>query len=107
MTNFFRITKCGDLFSVKSEKAEGGSLAKRILVLQELGTKHADSLAVSLLGGLAQLEFKEGDVVAASLRFQTRDYNGQTLQDITALSQAALYDAQTKKILTELEGEPV
>ena len=84
MTNFFRITKCGDLFSVKSEKAEGGSLAKRILVLQELGSKHADSLAVSLLGGLAQLEFKEGDVVAASLRFQTRDYNGQTLQDITA-----------------------
>lgn len=33
------------------------------------------------------------------------DWEPLTLQDITALSQAALYDAQTKKILTELEGE--
>ncbi len=33
------------------------------------------------------------------------EWEALTLQDITGLARAALYDAQTKKILTELEGE--
>ena len=79
-----RVVKCGERFSVKSEKSEGGSLDKRNLVLQELGGKYENSYVVSALGNLASLEFQEGDLVIAKLRFQTRDFNGQTFMDVTA-----------------------
>ncbi len=81
----FRVVKSGELFSVATEKVEGGSLSKRILVLQEFGSgKYGDHFVVSVLGNLATLNFEEGDVVIASLRFQYREYNGQVFQDITA-----------------------
>ena len=32
-----RVVKCGECFTVKSEKSENGVLNKRTLVLQELG----------------------------------------------------------------------
>ena len=83
-TRILRVVKCGEKFSVKSEKSEGGSLNKRNLVLQELGGEHADQYTVAALGNLASLELYTGDVVIATLRFQTREYNGQTFQDITA-----------------------
>ena len=35
-----RVVKCGECFTVKSEKSEGGVLNKRTLVLQELGGKY-------------------------------------------------------------------
>ena len=35
-----RVVKCGECFTVKSEKCEGGVLNKRTLVLQELGGKY-------------------------------------------------------------------
>lgn len=79
-----RVVKCGERFSVKSEKAEGGSLDKRNLVLQELGGKYEPSYVVSALGNLASLEFQEGDLVIATLKFQHREYNGQTFMDVTA-----------------------
>lgn len=75
--------KCGELFSVKSEKAEGGSLNKRNLVLQELGGKFESQYVVSALGPMASMEFNDGEVVAVTLRFQCREYNGQMFQDIT------------------------
>ena len=43
-----RVVKCGECFTVKSEKSEGGVLNKRTLVLQELGGKY--SRAVSTMG---------------------------------------------------------
>lgn len=79
-----KVVKCGEMFSVKSEKSEGGQLNKRNLVLKELGGKYENEYAVSLLGSAASLVFYENDVVAATLRFQTREYNGQVFQDITA-----------------------
>lgn len=79
-----RVLKCGERFSVKSEKSEGGSLDKRNLVLQELGGKYEPSYVVSALGNLALLEFNEGDLVIATLKFQHREYNGQTFMDVTA-----------------------
>ena len=79
-----RVLKCGERFSVKSEKSEGGSLDKRNLVLQELGGKYEPSYVVSALGNLASLEFKEGDLVIATLKFQHREYNGQTFMDVVA-----------------------
>ena len=79
-----RVLKCGERFSVKSEKSEGGSLDKRNLVLQELGGKYENSYVVSALGNLALLEFQEGDLVIATLKFQHREYNGQVFMDVVA-----------------------
>ena len=82
-TKILKVTKCGEMFSVKSEKSETGVLNKRNLVLKELGGKFENEYAVSVLGNAASLVFAEGDLVAVTLRFQTREYNGQTFQDIT------------------------
>lgn len=79
-----RVVKCGERFSVKSEKSEGGSLDKRNLVLQELGGRYEPSYVVGALGNLASLELQEGDLVIATLKFQHREYNGQTFMDVVA-----------------------
>jgi hypothetical protein len=78
-----KVIKCGEMFSVKSEKSETGQLNKRNLVLQEMGGKYENQYAVSVLGNAAALVFYEGDLVAVTLRFQVREYNGQDFQDIT------------------------
>ena len=83
-TKILRVVKCGEMFSVKSEKSEGGLLNKRNLVLQELGGRFENQYAVSVLGNLAQLQFYEGDLVMATLRFGCREYNGQMFRDIVA-----------------------
>ena len=79
-----RVVKCGECFSVKREKSEGGMLDKRTLVLQELGGKYEPTYVVSVLGSLATLEFQEGDLVIATLRFSSREYNGQMFMDVIA-----------------------
>lgn len=85
MKNLMKVVSCGEMFTVRSEKAEGGVLNKRNLVLQEIGGKYENQYAVTALGNLAQSVFYPGEVVFAALRFQTREYNGQVFQDITAL----------------------
>ena len=79
-----RVLKCGECFEVKSEKSEGGMLNKRTLVLQELGGKYEPTYVVTALGNLATLQFNEGDIVIATLRFQSREYNGQVFMDVVA-----------------------
>ena len=79
-----KVLSCGDMFSVKSEKAENGQLNKRQLVLQELGGKYEPTYVVTALGNLATLEFQEGEVVIATLRIQSREFNGQMYMDIVA-----------------------
>lgn len=83
-TKILRVEKCGEMFSVKSEKSETGQLNKRNLVLRELGGRYEDEYAVAVLGNAASMVLYEGDLVLVTLRFQTREYNGQTFQDITA-----------------------
>ena len=39
-TKIMRVVKCGEQFTVKSEKSENGQMAKRNLVLQEVGGKY-------------------------------------------------------------------
>ena len=85
MKNLMKVVSCGEMFTVRSEKAEGGSLNKRNLVLQEIGGKYENQYAVTALGNLAQCVFHPGEYVWAALRFQTREYNGQVFQDITAV----------------------
>ena len=82
-TKILKVVKSGDVFSVKSEKSETGLLNKRNLVLKELGGKFENEYAVSVLGTAASQEWQEGDLVVVTLRFQTREYNGQVFQDIT------------------------
>lgn len=83
-TIFLRVKKCGVMTTVQSEKSENGVLNKRTLVLQELGGKYENSYVVTTLGNLATIEFAEGEMVIANLRFQTREYNGQAFMDIIA-----------------------
>ena len=80
-----RVLKCGECFTVKSEKSENGVLNKRTLVLQELGGKYENPYVVSALGNLATIQFGEGDIVIATLKFQAREYNGQAFMDVVAL----------------------
>ena len=82
-TKILKLVKCGEMFSVKSEKSETGQLNKRNLVLKELGGKFENEYAVSVLGNAASLQFYVGDLVVVTLRFQTREYNGHVFQDIT------------------------
>ena len=79
-----KVLSCGDMFSVKSEKAENGQLNKRQLVLQELGGKYEPTYVVTALGELATMEFSEGELVFATMRFQGREFNGQKYMDIVA-----------------------
>ena len=69
-----RVVKCGECFTVKSEKSDDGVLNKRTL----------NCYVVSALGNLATIQFNEGDIVIATLRFQSREYNGQMFMDVVA-----------------------
>ena len=82
MKTFFRVQAQSETFSVPSQKAEAGQISKCNIVLQELGDKYENSYVATILGEQANIRFMPDDLVVASLRFSTREYNGQTYQDI-------------------------
>ena len=82
MNTFYRIVSCGDVQQVPSQKAEGGLLSKRAVVMQEIGGKGANQYVVTLLGESAARPLAPGDWVAGRLRFKTHEHNGQVYQDI-------------------------
>ncbi len=51
---------------------------------RELGGKFENEYVCAMLGNLAACRFYEGDVVVATLRFSTHEYQGQTFQEILA-----------------------
>ena len=63
-------------------KAEGGQIQKCNIVLKELGGKFENEYVCAMLGNLAACRFYEGDVVVATLRFSTHEYQGQTFQEV-------------------------
>lgn len=81
-TRILKVLKQGEAFMVDSQKTENGKLAKCNILLQEMGGKYENQYAASMLGNLAQLKFYPGELVVATLRFQSREYNGQVFQDI-------------------------
>lgn len=85
-TKILRVVSQGDVTYVPSSKQEGGQLAKCIVRLREFGSgsKFGDEYVYTLFGNLAQCRFAEGDVVAASLRFQVHEVNGNCYQEIVA-----------------------
>ena len=82
MKHFFRVMAQSDTFAVPSQKAEGGQISKCNIVLRELGGKYENSYVATMLGEQANMRFVKDELVAAALRFSTREYNGQMYQDI-------------------------
>ena len=82
MKGIFKIMAQSDTFAVPSQKAEGGQVNKCNIILQDVGGKYENSYVAALLGEQANIRFMKDDLVVASLRFSTREYNGQTYQDI-------------------------
>jgi len=81
----FRVVSQGDVSYVASQKAESGQLAKCVIRLKEFGgAKYGNEYACTMFGNLAQCRFCEGDVVAASLRFQVHEVNGAVYQEVVA-----------------------
>ena len=79
-----KVVRQGEAFSVQSSKQESGSIQKCNIVLRELGGKFENEYVCAMLGNLAACRFYEGDVVVATLRFSTHEYQGQTFQEILA-----------------------
>lgn len=69
---------------VPSKKAENGQVAKSVIRLKELGGEFEDEYVCTLFGNLAMCKYVAGDLVAASLRFQSHEVNGQFYQDVVA-----------------------
>jgi hypothetical protein len=84
-TMILKVVRQGEAFSVQSSKQESGQIQKCNIVLRELGGgKFENEYACTMLGNLAGCKFYEGDVVAATLRFSTHEYQGQVFQEILA-----------------------
>ena len=84
-TRILKVVRQGEAFSVQSQKSESGQIQKCYIVLREMGgSKFENEFVCSVLGNLAECRFYEGDVVAATLRFSTHEYQGQVFQDIVA-----------------------
>jgi len=82
-TKILKVVRQGEAFSVQSQKSESGQIQKCNIVLRELGgSKYENEFACSMLGSLAVCRFYEGDVVAATMRFSTHEYQGQVFQEI-------------------------
>ena len=78
-----KVVRQGEAFSVQSAKSENGTIQKCNIVLRELGGgKFENEYVCAMLGNLAACRFYEGDVVAATLRFSTHEYQGQVFQEI-------------------------
>ncbi len=78
-----KVVRQGEAYSVQSAKQETGQIQKCSIVLRELGgSKYENEYACTMLGNLAACRFFTGDVVVATLRFSTHEYQGQTFQEI-------------------------
>ena len=84
-TKILRVVRQGEAFSVQSKQSENGQIKKCTIVLKELGgSKFENEYVCAMLGNLAACRFYEGDIVCATLRFSTHEYQGQTFQEILA-----------------------
>ena len=84
-TKILKVVRQGEAFSVQSSKSDSGSIQKCTIVLRELGGgKFENEYVCAMLGNLAACRFYEGDIVIATLRFSTHEYQGQVFQEILA-----------------------
>ena len=83
-TKILKVVRQGEAFSVQSSKQESGTIQKCNIVLKELGGKFENEYVCAVLGNLAACRFYEGDLVVATMRFSTHEYQGQVFQEILA-----------------------
>ena len=83
-TKILKVVRQGEAFSVQSSKQESGTIQKCNIVLKELGGKFENEYVCAMLGNLAACRFNEGDLVVATMRFSTHEYQGQVFQEILA-----------------------
>ena len=84
-TKILKVVRQGEAFSVQSKQSETGLIQKCNIMLKELGgSKFENEYVCAMLGNLAACKFYEGDVVMATLRFSTHEYQGQVFQDVLA-----------------------
>ena len=84
-TKILKVVRQGEAFGVQSSKSDSGTIQKCNIVLREMGGgKFENEYVCAMLGNQAACRFYEGDVVAATLRFSTHEYQGQTFQEILA-----------------------
>ena len=82
-TKILKVVRQGEAFSVQSKQSETGQIQKCNIVLRELGgSKFENEYVCAMLGNLAACRFYEGDLVVATMRFSTHEYQGQTFQEI-------------------------
>ena len=79
-TKILKVVRQGEAFSVQSSKQESGVFQKCNIVLKELGSKFENEYVCAMLGNLAACRFYEGDIVIATLRFSTHEYQLLCLQ---------------------------
>ena len=82
VTKILKVVRQGEAFSVQSKHSETGQMQKCNIVLKELGSKFENEYVCAMLGNLAACRFYEGDLVVATMRFSTHEYQGQTFQEI-------------------------
>lgn len=82
MNQIFRVVSQGETIYVPSQKNEEGRTFKSTIVLQEIGGKHTNTYAATMLGKMAQCKFYKGELVAAVLKFAVHEHNGQQYQDV-------------------------
>jgi hypothetical protein len=84
-TKILKVVRQGEAFNVQSSKSETGQVQKCNIVLRELGgSKFENEFVCAILGNLAGCRFYEGDLVIATLRFSTHEYQGQAYQEVLA-----------------------
>ena len=82
-TKILKVVRQGETFGVQSSKSDSGTIQKCNIVLREMGGgKFENEYVCAMLGNLAACRFCEGDVVAATLRFSTHEYQNQVFQEI-------------------------
>ena len=86
-----RVVQQGQPFAVQSQNAEGGQLMKCNIVLQELGGKYENQYAAAMLGNLATCRLQPGNIVVATLRFTTNEYQGSVYQNCLVTDIHKLY----------------
>ena len=72
-TKILRVVAQGEVVNVPSKKSENGQLAKCMIKLKELGGDYEDEYICAMFGNLALCKFAPDSLVAAALRFQTRE----------------------------------
>ena len=65
-------------------KKDGSQIQKCYIRLKELGNDFSDDYQATILGNGAMVKYQEGEIVAASLRFQTHENQGVYYQDVLA-----------------------